>query len=281
MVYDPARDEIVLVNGKRIPAIESAQSTGALSQLNQQVNKRSTLEKGPFSTEPLGPDPEHPMRVTPQKLRLLHDYVLVQPLAAPVKKGLLFMPENAGVRERNSRGLVLAVGPGDYNQAGTAIVPMSVQVGDLVMFGKYSGTEEEFDGQTVLAMRETECRLSVPAGAFEVVRHEDPKHHHLVEDFCTICYGDPEAEAAARLEEEREKLVLVKHATRPDHKVGDPCELCEGVEELAPAVVLTDGPPVQRRPCAEDGCSYVQQLVADKWVGRSCGHEHAAAEVEL
>jgi chaperonin GroES len=233
------------------------------------------------TTKPLGPDPEHPMRVTPQKLRLLHDYVLVQPLAAPVKKGLLFMPENAGVRERNSRGLVLAVGPGDYNQAGTAIVPMSVQVGDLVMFGKYSGTEEEFDGQTVLAMRETECRLSVPAGSFEVVRHDDPKHHHLVEDFCTICYGDPEAEAAARLEGEREKLAA---ATSPVRMADIPVEINES---LPAEVIGFVQPGAPRRPCAHPGCSFIQQLFtpvpgdgARMWIGRSCGHEHPA-DLEL
>lgn len=227
------------------------------------------------TTDHPGPDPQHPARVTVQKLRLLHDYILVRPLAAPLKKagGLMFMPETAGARERNSRGLVVAVGPGDYNAAGTAILPVSVSHGDLVYFGKYAGTEEEFDGQTVLAMRETECRLRVFAGDFRIIEHDDPKLNHLVEDWCDVCYGDPEAEAKARLEAERARFVAAQ--------IPGPVEAAGVIEELprsAREEVLRDlDAGLPRRACVEDGCLMVQRLVDNKrWVGLSCGHEHPA-----
>lgn len=130
-----------------------------------------------------------PSAVTVDKLRILHDFLVVRPLAAPSKKlgSLMHMPGTATERERSSRGIVLVVGPGDWNEAGTARVPMTAQVGDLVFFGKYAGTEEEVGGKTVLVMREPECRMSVPAGDFTVVAHEDSKHDHLAEDYCDIC----------------------------------------------------------------------------------------------
>lgn len=127
--------------------------------------------------------------VTVAKLRILHDFIVVRPLAAPSKKtgSLMHMPGTAAERERSSRGVVLVVGPGDWNEPGTARMPMSVHVGDLVFFGKYAGTEEEVGGATVLVMREPECRMSVPAGDFELVSHSDPKTDHLVEDYCDLC----------------------------------------------------------------------------------------------
>lgn len=127
--------------------------------------------------------------VTVEKLRILHDFLVVRPLAAPSKKlgSLMHIPGTAAERERSSRGIVLVVGPGDWNEPGTARMPMSVQVGDLVFFGKYAGTQEEIAGADVLVMREPECRMSVPAGDFQLVAHENPKHDHLVEDYCEIC----------------------------------------------------------------------------------------------
>lgn len=208
----------------------------------------------------LGPNPNHPKRVTPQTLRLQHDYVLVRPLAPPVKKAgaLMFMPESAGERERNSRGVVLAVGPGDYNQMGTTRLPMGVEVDDLVFFGKYAGTEEEFDGQRLLCMREVEIRLTVPAGHYELVEHEDPRLYHLAEDWCDVCYGDPEAEAKTRLEEAREQLR----------------------DEVSPLRTVEE--KILRRPCAEPNCLGMQTLVAGSnskgnwWNGTRCGHTHPA-----
>lgn len=136
------------------------------------------------------PDVNDPRAVTVAKLQILHDYLVVHPLAPPSKKhgSLMHMPGTAAERERSSRGIVLVVGAGDWNEPGTARMPMSVHVGDLVFFGKYAGTEEEIAGAKVLVMREPECRLSVSAGDFQVVSHDDPSHDHLIEDYCDICH---------------------------------------------------------------------------------------------
>lgn len=134
-------------------------------------------------------DVNDPTAVTIAKLKILHDYLVVRPLAPPSKKqgSLMHMPGTAAERERSSRGIVLVVGPGDWNEPGTARMPMSIAVGDLVFFGKYAGTEEEIGGAKVLVMREPECRMSVPAGAFQVVTHESAALDHLVEDYCDVC----------------------------------------------------------------------------------------------
>lgn len=235
-----------------------------------------------------GPNPQHPKRVTAQTVRLLHDYLLVRPLSAPSRKGLLFMPETSGARERNSRGIVLAVGQGDYNQAGTVILPMMVRVGDLVFFGKYAGTEEEFEGRPVLVMRETEVRVAVGLGEYEEVEHDDVRLNHLVEDWCDVCYGDPEDDAKARLEAERERFVAagrnaIEAATEHLERGAGTVTVKDGstTVTIPEDMVGTIEVKVQRRPCVNKFCSYVQQLVdrgADGmwWVGRSCGHEHPA-----
>jgi chaperonin GroES len=132
-------------------------------------------------TEPLGPDVDHPNRITIEKLKILHDYLVVRPLAVPSKLigGRMLMPDTAGERERSHRGIVLGTGPGDFNEPGTALVPMTLDPGDLVFFGKYSGTEERIGPHVVLVMREAECRFCVPAGRYELVDHpEDSKLAH-------------------------------------------------------------------------------------------------------
>ena len=53
------------------------------------------------------------------------------------------------------QGEVLAVGPGARNDKGD-LTPMSVQVGDRVLFGKWSGTEVKLDGDELLIMKESD-----------------------------------------------------------------------------------------------------------------------------
>lgn len=222
-----------------------------------------------------GPNPAHPDRVTPERLRLLHDYLAVAALAVSTRAagGTLFLPENAGVRERSQRGVVIAVGPGEFTDAGT-LLPMSIAAGDLVFFGKYAGTEEDFGGRTLLVMRETECRVSVPAGQFTVVDHPDnPKLNHLVEDYCEACHGDPDAEARERLARDREALVA---RTSPEtvQAAGGSADL----PELPPRVLE----PAERRACPGVGgesCLFMQTLNGTAWVGARCGHQHPAAFV--
>ena len=84
--------------------------------------------------------------------RPLHDRVLVQPLDGEEKTaGGIIIPDTA--KEKPSEGKVIAVGPGAKTEDGK-ILPMEVKVGDLVLFGKWSGTEVKIDGVDHLVMRE-------------------------------------------------------------------------------------------------------------------------------
>ena len=88
------------------------------------------------------------------KFRPLHDRVAVKRVEEEQKtKGGLIIPDTA--KEKPMQGEVLAVGPGARDQDGE-LVPMSVQVGDRVLFGKWSGTEVKLDGEDLLIMKESD-----------------------------------------------------------------------------------------------------------------------------
>jgi chaperonin GroES len=61
------------------------------------------------------------------------------------------LPDSA--KEKPAKGEILAVGEGKRSDNGT-VIPMSVKVGDNVLFGKYAGQEVKVDGDDVLVMRE-------------------------------------------------------------------------------------------------------------------------------
>jgi chaperonin GroES len=84
----------------------------------------------------------------------LHDRVLVRP-AQPeeVTKGGIILPDTA--KEKPMQGEVIAVGPGKIGDDGKTVV-MQVATGDKVLYGKYSGTEINVDGEDMLIMRETD-----------------------------------------------------------------------------------------------------------------------------
>lgn len=63
----------------------------------------------------------------------------------------LYIPDSA--KEKPQQGEILAVGPGKILEGGTKL-DMTVKEGDLVLFGKYSGSEVKLDGEEVLIMRE-------------------------------------------------------------------------------------------------------------------------------
>jgi chaperonin GroES len=67
-----------------------------------------------------------------------------------VTPGGLFIPETG--KEKPQQGLVIAVGPGKV--LNNLFVPLDVKFGDKVLFGKYSGTEIELDGEKLLILRE-------------------------------------------------------------------------------------------------------------------------------
>jgi len=87
-------------------------------------------------------------------LRPLSDRVIIKRVEEEaVSAGGIVLPDSA--KEKPSQGEVLAVGNGATNSKGE-LQPMSVKVGDNVMFGKYSGTEVEVDGEELLVMSESD-----------------------------------------------------------------------------------------------------------------------------
>ena len=85
-------------------------------------------------------------------LRPLHDRIIVERLNEDEKtSGGIIIPETA--KEKPQRGKVLAVGKGKLNEDGS-LRPLDVKAGDLVLFGKYSGTEVKIDNEDRLIMRE-------------------------------------------------------------------------------------------------------------------------------
>ena len=83
------------------------------------------------------------------KVKPLADRVIVEPAAAELKTaGGIIIPDTA--KEKPQKGKVLAVGTGKLDE------PMTVKVGDEVLYGKYSGTEVTIEGQDLLIMRESD-----------------------------------------------------------------------------------------------------------------------------
>ena len=88
------------------------------------------------------------------KFRPLHDRVVVKRLDAEEKStGGIIIPDTA--KEKPSQGEIIAVGPGGRDEAGK-LVPLDVQVGNRVLFGKWSGTEVKIDGVEYLIMKESD-----------------------------------------------------------------------------------------------------------------------------
>jgi chaperonin GroES len=88
------------------------------------------------------------------KFRPLHDRVVVKRIDAEEKSsGGIIIPDTA--KEKPSQGEVTAVGPGGRDEAGK-LVPLDVQVGNRVLFGKWSGTEVKIDGVEYLIMKESD-----------------------------------------------------------------------------------------------------------------------------
>ncbi|OKO70599.1 co-chaperone GroES [Bradyrhizobium sp. AS23.2] len=88
------------------------------------------------------------------KFRPLHDRVVVKRIEAEEKTtGGIIIPDTA--KEKPSQGEVVAVGPGGRDESGK-LIPIDVQIGDRVLFGKWSGTEVKIDGQELLIMKESD-----------------------------------------------------------------------------------------------------------------------------
>lgn len=83
----------------------------------------------------------------------LADRVVVRALEAHDRTTSgLYIPDTA--KEKPQEGEIVAVGPGKYEDG--KLVPMSVKVGDRVLYGKYNGTEVTLDGNPYLILRESD-----------------------------------------------------------------------------------------------------------------------------
>ena len=88
------------------------------------------------------------------KFRPLHDRVVVKRIEAEEKSiGGIIIPDTA--KEKPQQGEVIAVGPGGRDEAGK-LIPIDVQVGDRVLFAKWSGTEVKIDDDEYLIMKESD-----------------------------------------------------------------------------------------------------------------------------
>jgi chaperonin GroES len=99
--------------------------------------------------------------------RPFHDRVLVRRIKADEKTvGGIIIPDTA--KEKPQEGEVLAVGTGTRNENGE-VTPLSLEVGDRILFGKWSGTEIKLEGEDLLILKESDV-LGVLEG-----RHADKK----------------------------------------------------------------------------------------------------------
>ncbi len=82
-------------------------------------------------------------------IKPLADRVLVEPAAAETTTASgLIIPDNA--KEKPQKGTIVATGTGTKDE------PLTVKVGDTVLYGKYAGTELKFEGSDYLMMRESD-----------------------------------------------------------------------------------------------------------------------------
>ena len=88
------------------------------------------------------------------KFRPLQDRVVIRRLEGEEKtKGGIIIPDT--VKEKPQEGEVIAVGPGARDESGK-LVPLDLKAGDIVLFGKWSGSEVKIGGQELLIMKESD-----------------------------------------------------------------------------------------------------------------------------
>ena len=88
------------------------------------------------------------------KFRPLQDRVVVKALDSETKtKGGIIIPDTA--KEKPMQGKIVAAGPGTRTEDGK-LQPMGVKVGDVVLYGKWSGTEVKIEGEDLLIMKESD-----------------------------------------------------------------------------------------------------------------------------
>ena len=87
-------------------------------------------------------------------IKPLHDRVVIKPIAQEDRTaGGIIIPDTA--KEKPMKGEVIAVGSGSKSDTGN-VIPLDLKVGDIVLFGKWGGTEIKFDGQDLVIMKESD-----------------------------------------------------------------------------------------------------------------------------
>jgi chaperonin GroES len=99
------------------------------------------------------------------KFRPLHDRVVIRRIKEDSQtKGGIIIPETA--REKPVQGEVVAVGPGRRDEAGK-LIPIDVRAGEIILFGKWSGSEVKIDSEDLLIIQENDIMgvIIMPAAA--------------------------------------------------------------------------------------------------------------------
>ena len=92
-------------------------------------------------------------------IRPLHDRVIIRRMEEEkTSPGGIVIPDS--VTEKPIKGEVVAIGKGKILENGD-VRPLDVKVGDIILFGKYSGTEVSVDGEELLVMREDDITAIV------------------------------------------------------------------------------------------------------------------------
>ncbi len=86
-------------------------------------------------------------------MKPLADRVVVEPMEGETMKGGIIIPDTA--KEKPQQGKVVAAGPGRVGDSGERIAP-EVKKGDIVLYGKYAGTEVTVQGKDYLILRESD-----------------------------------------------------------------------------------------------------------------------------
>ncbi len=91
--------------------------------------------------------------ISSTKVKPLSDRVVIRALEETEQmRGGLFIPDTA--KEKPQQGEIISAGPGKYEDG--KLIPMTVKVGDKVLYGKYSGTEVTLDNEQFLILRESD-----------------------------------------------------------------------------------------------------------------------------
>jgi chaperonin GroES len=85
------------------------------------------------------------------KIKPLHDHILVERVEEEMKKGGIIIPDTA--KEKPQQGKVIAVGDGRRDEKGNKM-PLDVKKGNIILFGKYAGTEIRLMEKDYLIIRE-------------------------------------------------------------------------------------------------------------------------------